>query len=112
MLAHALSCKRIDLLVRYDEEPEAAARTNYRDLVKRRAEHWPTAYLIGQREFFLLPFAVSPAVLIPRPETETLVLAALEELKPQPAQSGWNNEGGGPCSFRRLHCPPCRFTAH
>src|SRR3954454_9160960 len=69
LLAHALKCKRIDLLVCYDEEPDEPSRTSFRELVKRRAERWPTAYLIGQREFFLLPFAVNPAVLIPRPET-------------------------------------------
>jgi release factor glutamine methyltransferase len=81
LLAHALNCKRIELLVRYDESPEESVKAKYRELVKRRAEHWPTAYLIGQREFFLLPFVVSPAVLIPRPDTETLLMAALEALK-------------------------------
>ncbi len=85
LLAHTLKCKRIDLIVRYDEIPGDAARAAYRDVVKRRSEHWPTAYLTGDREFFLLPFAVSPAVLIPRPDTETLLLAALEELKLKPA---------------------------
>jgi len=85
LLAHVLKCKRIDLIVRYDEEPAEAERTQYRELVKRRAEHWPTAYLIGEREFFLLTFEVSPAVLIPRPDTETLLLAALEELKGRPS---------------------------
>lgn len=85
LLAHALNCRRIDLLVNYDVEPHEAERATFRELVRRRAEHWPTAYLIGQREFFLLPFDVSPAVLIPRPETETLVLAALDELKNRPS---------------------------
>jgi release factor glutamine methyltransferase len=81
LLAHALACKRIDLLVRYDEEPAAAVKASYRELVQRRADRWPTAYLVGTREFFLLPFVVSPAVLIPRPDTETLLMAALAELK-------------------------------
>lgn len=85
LLAHALQCKRIDLIVRYDEEPGEAARAAFRELVRRRAERWPTAYLIGTREFFLLRFEVTPAVLIPRPETETLVLAALEAVKDRPA---------------------------
>lgn len=87
LLAHALSCKRIDLIVRFHEEPDEAARAVYRDLVRRRAEHWPTAYLVGSREFFLLPFEVGPAVLIPRPDTETLLLAALEYLKLKPTAS-------------------------
>lgn len=51
--------------------PEAAAQ--YRALVARRAAGEPVAYLLGEREFFGRPFKVSPAVLIPRPETELLV---------------------------------------
>jgi release factor glutamine methyltransferase len=84
LLAHALKCKRIDLMVRFHEEPTAAEKAEYKELVRRRAEHWPTAYLIGSREFFLLKFEVNPAVLIPRPDTETLVLTALESLKSKP----------------------------
>ncbi len=49
-----------------------------RDLVKRRAGHEPVAYLVGFREFFGLDFNVEPGVLIPRPDTETLVVTALE----------------------------------
>ncbi|CAN5122955.1 peptide chain release factor N(5)-glutamine methyltransferase [soil metagenome] len=85
LLAHALVCKRIDLIVRYDEEPPETARTVFRELVKRRAEHWPTAYLIGLREFFLLQFEVSPAVLIPRPDTETLLMSVLDNVKGSPS---------------------------
>lgn len=85
LLAHALGCGRIDLLVRYDEVPADADRAAFRELVRRRADRWPTAYLIGRREFYLLPFEVTPAVLIPRPETETLVLKALELVKGNPA---------------------------
>jgi release factor glutamine methyltransferase len=85
LLAHALGCKRIDLLVRYDEVPADEEKSAFRDLVRRRADRWPTAYLVGTREFYLLPFEVSPAVLIPRPETETLVLRAIEAVKGNPA---------------------------
>jgi release factor glutamine methyltransferase len=84
LLAHVLSCRRIELMVRYEEVPPESLRAQFRELVKRRVEHWPVAYLIGQREFYLLPFEVSPAVLIPRPETETLVLAALDLMKTRP----------------------------
>jgi len=51
-------------------------------LIKRRLDGWPVAYLIGFREFYLLTFEVTPAVLVPRPETETLVAEALQILKP------------------------------
>jgi len=81
LLAHVLHCNRIDLIVRYSEEPTAAERTGFRELVMKRAERWPTAYLIGKREFYLLSFEVTPAVLVPRPDTETLVLKAMDLLK-------------------------------
>lgn len=77
LLAHALGCSKIDLYVRHEEEPPEAKRTAFRDMIKKRSEGMPVAYLVGFREFYSLPFAVSPAVLIPRPETETLVLQAL-----------------------------------
>jgi release factor glutamine methyltransferase len=82
LLAHALGCKKIDLYVRHDEEPTEDRRTAFRETIKKRAEGMPVAYLVGHREFYSLEFAVTPAVLIPRPETETLVMEALRRLKP------------------------------
>jgi release factor glutamine methyltransferase len=85
LLAHVLGCKRIDLYVRSEELATDAQRSAYRDLIKKRVEGCPVAYLTGQREFYQLPFAVTPAVLIPRPETETLVMEGLRLLKGKPA---------------------------
>lgn len=82
LLAHVLKCKPIDLLVRFQEQPDEKSRATFRELLLRRADGWPVAYLVGHREFYLLGFEVSPAVLIPRPETETLVAEALKLLKP------------------------------
>jgi release factor glutamine methyltransferase len=82
LLAHVLKCKKIDLIVRYNEQPEEAERAWFRELIQRRIAGWPVAYLVGSRDFYLLSFDVSPDVLIPRPETETLVLEALAFLKP------------------------------
>ena len=82
LLAHALGCARIDLYARSTEEPPETQRARLRELVRRRVEGCPVAYLVGTKEFYLLPFEVTPAVLIPRPATEALVLAALERLKP------------------------------
>jgi release factor glutamine methyltransferase len=56
-----------------------------RDLVQRRANAEPVAYLVGQREFFSLSFRVSPDVLIPRPDTETLVMEVLDTAKGMPS---------------------------
>jgi len=78
LLARALNCKKIDLYTRYNLEPTEEQRTQFRDLVRRAGEHVPIAYLLGTREFFSLEFTVSPAVLIPRPETEALVQRAID----------------------------------
>jgi release factor glutamine methyltransferase len=85
LLAHALGCKKIDLYVRHEEEPPEDRRAAFREMIKKRAEGMPVAYLVGHREFYSLEFAVNPAVLIPRPETETLVMEALRWLKPMEA---------------------------
>ena len=82
LLAHAKACERIMLYAAFDQEVPESIRATFRDLVKRRAEGIPVAYLIGKREFFSLSLRVTPAVLIPRPETESVVIAALDHLKP------------------------------
>jgi release factor glutamine methyltransferase len=76
LLGHVLGLSREQILVAVDallEDPQSRA---YERLLSRRAEREPTAYIIGQREFWSLDFRVSPAVLIPRPETELLVEVA------------------------------------
>lgn len=78
LLAHALGCPRIGLYTSFDEVPGDAARTAFRELVRQRAEGMPVAYLVGRREFFSLNFHVTPDVLIPRPETELLVVRLLD----------------------------------
>ena len=74
LLAHARSCQRIELYTAFDEVADESLRSRFRDLVRRRAEGMPVAYLVGSREFYSLDFKVSQDVLIPRPETEFLVL--------------------------------------
>lgn len=73
LLARALGCKKIELYTRYEQEPGAEQRTAFRELVRQAGEQTPIAYLLGSREFYSLEFKVTPAVLIPRPETEALV---------------------------------------
>lgn len=65
----------------FDAVPHA-----FDDAVARRASREPTAYILGRREFWSLDFEVSPAVLIPRPDSETLVETALELFKQKPPQ--------------------------
>ncbi|MBX3397110.1 MAG: peptide chain release factor N(5)-glutamine methyltransferase [Gemmataceae bacterium] len=97
LLAHVLACKRIDLIVRYDEQPNEAQRAAFRSLVQKRLERCPTAYLVGTREFYLLPFEVNAAVLIPRPDTETLVDVGIEFLKKRPAPTVLDLGTGSGC---------------
>lgn len=78
LLAHVRGCQRIMLYTAFDEVMAEEPRTRFRDLVRRRGSGEPVAYLVGNREFFSLSFAVSPAVLIPRPETESLVGRAMD----------------------------------
>lgn len=81
LLAYARECARIELYTAFDEPADEALRTKYRALVRERAGGAPVAYIVGSREFFSLPFEVTPDVLIPRPETEQLVVRGLDILK-------------------------------
>lgn len=81
LLAEALKCQRIDLYTRFAEIPPAETLQMFREWVKRRAAGEPVAYLVGHKEFYSLKFKVTPATLIPRPETEHLIVAALEVCK-------------------------------
>ena len=81
LLAEALGCQRIELYTRFEEVPESDHVVKYRDWVKRRAAGEPVAYIVGHREFYSLKFSVNSSVLIPRPETEHVVVAAIEACK-------------------------------
>jgi release factor glutamine methyltransferase len=77
LLAHCLKCERTTLYRERDHELTAAESARFQELVARRGVHEPVAYLTGIREFWSLPLAVRPGVLIPRPETEWVVETAL-----------------------------------
>lgn len=81
LLADANRFRRIDLYASFDMEPDDEVRAAFRDMVRRRAEGTPVAYLVGHKEFYSLEFEVTPDVLIPRPETELLVVALLDDVK-------------------------------
>ncbi len=78
LLAHALACQRLELYLRYQAAPEPGQLDTLRELVRRAARGEPIAYLIGRKELFSLEFRVTPHVMIPRPETETLVTTAID----------------------------------
>ena len=87
LLGHVLGIDRAMLFLRYDRPLHDTASAAFDALVARRLGGEPVAYLTGQREFMALPFAVSPAVLVPRPETELLVEWALAWLRTRPHAS-------------------------
>ncbi|MFI4978590.1 MAG: N5-glutamine methyltransferase family protein, partial [Solirubrobacterales bacterium] len=78
LLAHSLGLRRLDLYLEFDRALTDAELAAYRELVARRAKGEPVAYLVGHKQFMGLEFAVTPAVLIPNPDTEVLVQRAVE----------------------------------
>ncbi len=82
LLAHALSCDRVRLYLDFDKPLGAPELAAFRELVRRRAAGEPTAWLTGRREFLGQVFRVGPEVLVPRPETELVVEAAVARLPP------------------------------
>jgi release factor glutamine methyltransferase len=85
LLAHALGTDRLRLYLEFDQPVAEPQRAAFGALVGARVrERVPVAHLAGQREFWSLPIRVTPQVLIPRPDTETLVATALD-LLPDPA---------------------------
>jgi release factor glutamine methyltransferase len=83
LLCHALGLTRVGLITQSERTLTGDEAQRFNALVQRRLHGEPIAYIVGQREFYGLPFNVSPAVLIPRPDTELLVELALERLAPR-----------------------------
>ncbi len=107
LLATVRNCPRIALYTAFDEVADEQTRTAFRELVKRRAEGMPVAYLVGKREFFSISFRVTPDVLIPRPETETLVMLLIDLAKlPSPFGRGAGGEGAAETDAGDSHPNP------
>ncbi|CDG85778.1 peptide chain release factor N(5)-glutamine methyltransferase [Janthinobacterium agaricidamnosum] len=105
LLCHALGLSRVGLITQSERlltEPEAS---HLSALIQRRLAGEPVAYIVGQREFFGLPFEVSDAVLIPRPDTELLVELALERL-PRQARLLDMGTGSGAIAVALAHSRP------
>ncbi len=117
LLAHARGCQRIALYTSFGDPAADELRTKFRELVRRRAEGVPVAYLVGHREFYSLDFRVTPDVLIPRPETELLVLTLLDQIKlhgprERPIEVADVGTGSGVIGVTiAKHAPAVRVTA-
>lgn len=80
LLAAVLRTTRVELYMRHDQPLAPAELAAYREMIRRRVRHEPAAYILREKQFWGLDFLVTPDVLIPRPETEHLVEAALDRL--------------------------------
>ena len=86
LLRHTLRLDRAHLYARLQEDLSPADQAAFRSLLARRLAHEPPAYIVGHREFYGLDFETTSAALIPRPETELLVDAALAHLRRRPVR--------------------------
>jgi len=116
LLAHALEIDRLRLYVDYEKPVLAEERDRFRALVQRRAsERVPVSLLLGEREFWSLPFRVSGDVLTPRPDTETLVEAALSKVADVESEVRILDlgTGSGAIALSLASCGgKCRSSAH
>ncbi|RKJ87743.1 peptide chain release factor N(5)-glutamine methyltransferase [Aeromonas veronii] len=84
LLCHLLGCRRSYLMTWPERELDAAQQATLQGWLARRLNGEPIAHLVGEREFWSLPLKVSPATLIPRPDTEVLVEQALTRIPQRP----------------------------
>jgi release factor glutamine methyltransferase len=106
LLAHALDRPRTWLFAHATDEADAAATARFDALVDRRAAGAPVAYLTGRRGFWRFDLAVTPATLIPRPETELLVELALARLPAGPRRVADLGTGSGAIALALAHERP------
>jgi release factor glutamine methyltransferase len=113
LLLHTLQIPRITLIAHPDNELSASQRTAYEEGIARRLRHEPIQYITGQQEFYGLTLKVTPAVLIPRPETEHLVEAVLKLLPAsEPLRIADIGTGSGAIAIAlAAHLPQATFTA-
>jgi release factor glutamine methyltransferase len=113
LLLHTLQISRVTLIAHPGDELSASGRTAYEDNVARRLHHEPIQYITGHQEFYGLNFHVTPAVLIPRPETEHLVEATLQRLPANyPLKIADIGTGSGAIAIAlAAHLPEAAITA-
>ena len=88
LLGETLGLKRLDLLLRFDQPVQKDELAAFKARIQRRARGEPVAYILGYKGFYGLDLRVGPAVLVPRPETETLVDEVLAFLRQPDAPAG------------------------
>ena len=114
LLGHVLSLKRIDLYLKFEMPLGAAELARFKELMQRRAKREPLQYILGSVDFYGAKVSVSSGVLIPRPETETLVDFVLKHIK-ETKPSGANildlcTGSGAIIAALAQHLPDAHFT--
>jgi release factor glutamine methyltransferase len=104
LLAHTIGRDRSFMIAHADDALSNDESETFRSLIERRATGYPLQYLTGHQEFFKLDFEVTPSVLIPRPESELILEAALELLRNDPRPSFMDiGTGSGCLAISLLH---------
>jgi release factor glutamine methyltransferase len=113
LLLHVLQVPRVTLLAHPDRELTPGEQAVYEDTITRRLHHEPIQYITGQQEFYGLLLNVTPAVLVPRPETEHLVEAVLKLLPTdEPLKIADIGTGSGAIAIAlAVHLPHAEITA-
>ncbi|MDD2558183.1 MAG: peptide chain release factor N(5)-glutamine methyltransferase [Desulfuromonas sp.] len=111
LIGAALDKDRVGVYLAYDQPLQQAELDTVRALVKRRALREPLQYILGQVEFWALPFKVTPAVLIPRADTEVLVEEGLKALEPQSGAVLDVGTGSGAVAIALAHSAKVRVLA-
>jgi release factor glutamine methyltransferase len=119
LLAHVLEQDRLALYLHYEDSVPGPVLKAYRQLIRRRVNMEPIAYITGKREFYSISFAVEPSVLIPRPETEHLVEYVLEHAKENAGRTGGEalrileigTGSGNLCIALSTHLPQARIVS-
>ena len=117
LLAHVRDCSRVELYTAFGDVPSEEQRVAFREMVRRRGEGMPVAQLVGYREFYSLRFRVTDDTLIPRPETEHLVVEAIDcaaamEVKNRPLRVADIGTGSGAIAVALAkHLPQAEIVA-
>lgn len=111
MMAHALGCSRLDVIAHPERVLATTEETAFRSMLDRRAARYPLAYILGHKEFFGLEIDVSPAVLIPRPETEILVEECIRRVGDEPLIADIGTGSGAIVMALAVSIPRARIWA-